>query len=247
MTRFSRVCAVIAVVGATQTAAFAAPVQIDFNVTGFGVTSGQSDTFMKTGALAGVDLTFMALDDQMQAAGLLYWDAGDQYGFRDGFGIMDSDGYEADELEGDERLALQFSKAVNLYGFNLTDFFHEQEPFDVDCTDTMPACYIETGSYMVQFADGTTSAWTDFHADPSQTRLATNGLFDVAMNFQNVVGLVLRAPDQIQNDGFLERHDFSLAGIRVEAIPAPEPGTLMLLGLGLTGLAARMRRRSSRA
>jgi hypothetical protein len=106
--------------------------------------------------------------------------------------------YSGDEIEGDERLALRFSQAVNLLGFNLTDFFYESEPNTVDCTGAITECYIERGYFQVEFGDGTLSSWLQFDAFSTSTR-STNGIFDIAMDFDNVVGLLFRAPGETPN------------------------------------------------
>jgi hypothetical protein len=162
---------------------------------------------------------------------------------------MGSGSYEDDEVEGDERLGLTFSRGVNLLGVNLTDFFHEQTPSFELCGQNLPNCYRERGEFLVQFGDGTTSGWLSIlaHAD---AMLSGNGAFAIAMDFDNVTGLLFKAAGQVPNDNmfapFLERHELSLAGVRIDdqPIPAPEPGTMMLVGLGLSGLAASRRRRN---
>ena len=78
-----------------------------------------------------------------------------------------------------------------------------------------------------------------------------NSVFSIAMDFDNVTGLLFKAAGQAPNANmfspFVERHEFSLAGIRIDEqpIPAPEPGTMMLVGLGLSGVAASRRRRNN--
>ena len=251
MKRLSMVGAVLAIVGAMQSSAAAAPVQIDFNVAGFGPTAGTTSSFTKDANVFGdVDLTFTSMNSSLQQANLLYWDANDGGGFADGFGVMGSGSYEDDEVEGDERLGLSFSRGVNLLGFNLTDFFNEQTPSFNLCGPGVPNCYREVGYFQVQFGDGTSTGWLDMlaHAD---SILTGNGTFAIAMNFNNVTGLLFRAPGQVANNNFaspfVERHEFSLAGVRIDEqpIPAPEPATMMLVGLGLSGIAASRRRRSN--
>lgn len=252
MKRLSMVGAVMAIVGAMQSPAAAAPVQIDFNVAGFGPAAGTTSQFTNdTNVFGDVDLTFTSMNSSLQQANLLYWDAGDGSGYADGFGVMGSGSYEDDEIEGDERLSLTFSRAVNLLGFNLTDFFHEQTPSFELCAAQggTPNCYREVGYFMVQFGNGTSSGWMDMLAY-ANSDLTGNGTFSIAMNFNNVTGLLFRAPGEVPNANFLspfvERHEFSLAGVRIDEnpIPAPEPASMTLLALGLSGIAVARRKRN---
>jgi hypothetical protein len=255
MTCLKKAGAVLAILGATQAAAMAAPVQVDFNVAGFGPTPGVTDTFTKNNVVGDVNFTFQSLNASGQSDFNLYWDAndGNGLGYADGFGVMGGNNattYSGDEIEGDERLALRFSQAVNLLGFNLTDFFYESEPNTANCTAAITECYIERGYFQVEFGDGTTSSWLQFNAFTSSNR-TTNGIFDIAMDFDNVTGLLFRAPGETANafgPGFKKLEDFSLAGVRIDtATPVPEPGTMALLGLGLSGLVASRRRKAQQS
>lgn len=250
MRRVTTVCAALAMAGALHTSAQAAPVQIDFNTAAFaGPASGTTPVFVKTNAVSGLDLTFTAFEDSSDSLALLYWDADDGTGYADGFGVIGS-GYAGDEIEGTERLHLGFSQAVNLLSFNLTDFFYESEPHSGDCPVSSPHCYVERGQYMLEYGDGTASSWIDFTAEPGAMR-STNGPFTQAINLANVIGIFFRAPGETLGEfpfGYQMLEDFSLAGIKIDIdLPppptVPEPGTMLLVGLGLSGLAAARRNR----
>lgn len=234
----------IVVLGFPQASA-AAPIQVDFNVAGFGPTSGTTQSFTANNVIDDVDFTFEALDSFMNPSGLLYWDANDGSGHADGFGIMSSPGgYEDDEVEGDERLRLGFSRAISLYGFNLTDTFFEREPSVADCQLGDTDCVLENGMMRVLHENGSTTD-IPYMALHSQTRSNTNGELWVTTELHNVVGMVLLAPGKISINPLMLLES-SLAGVRIDATPVPEPTTLVLLSLGLAGIAGRRRIQSKR-
>lgn len=246
---------------ALSTNASATPVQIDFNVPGFGPVSGTTQTFT-TSYLGLVTLTFSSLDEFLNPQGHLHWDANDGNGFADGFGVRDfpdrftphgiapiGNSYSQDEIEGDERLRLSFGAPLSILSFNVTDFFTENESTLTglpSCSPAVAECYREIGQYSLD--EGLT--WIGFLADPSQLRTTlTNGLLTIPVN-QTASSVLFRAPGTLNVGGFSysQLHEFSLAGVRVDPgtpfdVETPEPATLTLLSLGLAGLATRRRSR----
>lgn len=261
MTRFKPIALAIVLLSAPSLPALAAPVQIDFNVSGFGPTDETHQTFVKS--LVGLPtLTFEALNSSLLAEGHLHWDGNDGNGYADGFGVRDFPGvqagvfpppvgstYEQDEVEGDERLRLTFGTAVSLLSFNLTDFFFENESaangLPVCSSAADPNCYRERGEYSL---DGG-ATWTPFLADVSQLRgNLSNGALTVFVN-QVTTSLILRAPGAYDVQGFPYRQlsELSLAGVQIDTgtppNETPEPASLLLVGLGLAGLGSRRLRR----
>lgn len=158
------------------------------------------------------------------AGATLYWDS------TDGFGVRYN--YEVDEVEGDERLMLTFDDGpVHLNTLYLTDLFNENG-------------YLETGSYSL---DG--GGWVDFAADANKfPSPATNGEKALDVGGALVSSVAFRAPGQTNCGAFgggCEGHEYSLAAVDI-SVAVPEPGTLILMGTGIMGLALWRRRRESR-
>ena len=136
----------------------------------------------------------------------------------DGIGIIN--GYENDEIEGSEVLQVSFASEVILEAIYLADFFYECRWWS--------GCYSEIGYYSLNGAD-----WTQVTAlNPSNS----NGEMSIVVG-EIVSSLWLRAPGRIGG----KDHEFALQ--RLDITPVPEPATLMLMGIGLAGLAGGAARR----
>jgi hypothetical protein len=192
---------------------------LDFTSASYGVAHGQQ-TFATVDQGIGVSVE--------ASAGSLWNDA------VDGFGIMDSGSYEADEIEGDEQLVLRFAEAVTVTGFSLTDLFVEHA-LSRGTACPLPGCYAEFGAAMFHYQDGTHSLWSIFQGVQV---FGTNGVLDVAVHQSNVIAMTFMAPGVIAGD-FLQDHEFSLASVTVQAIP--EPATWLLIVTGISAIVARRR------
>lgn len=125
----------------------------------------------------------------------------------DGFGIQGSAGYEGDEIDSSEILRLGFSEGVNIDEIHVTDLFYEWGT-------------TELGLYSLN------GGAPDMFGATQIMEPGNNGDLIIYLAGTNVNYIDFFAPQ------FLG-HEYSVAGINVEPIPTPEPGTLLILGTGI--------------
>lgn len=198
--------------------AFATPAvhaaSVDFRDLSFAVAKDQASYQFSVG---GVDIT---LSTNLQDA-VLWWDK------KDGFGVTSPSSYEADEIEGPEKLFVSFSKPVTLTQFSVSDLFFEHD-------------YFEKGFYDV----GDQGSNQEFLAIMG----AENGQRSVGVN--QVLSLIaFSAPGR----GNGQHHEFALMGLEFDIYngpgpsPVPVPAAAWLFASGLVGLVGLGRKRSSGA
>ena len=184
--------------------AFAVPAahatSVDFRDSSFSSAKGQGSYQFNAG---GVEIT---LSTNLQDA-VLWWDN------KDGFGVTSPSSYEADEIEGPEKLYVSFSKPVKLTQFSVSDLFYENG-------------YYEMGFYDV----GDQGNKQGFLA----TKNAANGERSVDLN-QDLSLISFSSLGRVE----WQHHEFSLRGLEFEAVPAvPVPAAAWLFASGLAGLAS---------
>lgn len=140
----------------------------------------------------------------------------------DGFGV-DGKGYEDDEVEHPEAILVSFSDTVLLTELTFYDLEQESVLFHT---------YNERGTYAVDGGSAVT-----FFANPG----APNGVLSLVLPSVSANSVLFTAPGLVWNSGCLEAHEYALGGLKADV---PEPASMMLLGMGLLGMAAARRKRN---
>jgi hypothetical protein len=133
---------------------------------------------------------------------------------------MDGLGINDDEITqgGTERLNVVFSTPVTLNSVYITDLFKYEGPTGQS----------EVGKYSLNGG-----AFTSFTSVG-----ASNGALTLDISQSNISSIVFKSSQDSWSD-------FSVKGLTYQTQSVPEPSTLLLLGAGLVGLAAWMRKKAA--
>lgn len=193
--------------------AFAVPAahatSVDFRDLSFAGAKGQASYQFNAG---GVQIT---LSTNLQDA-VLWWDK------KDGFGVTSPSSYEADEIEGPEKLFVSFSKPVTLAQFSVSDLFYEHG-------------YYEMGFYDVE-DQGNKQGFL-------ATKGAVNGERSVDVN-QQLSLISFSSLGRVE----WQHHEFSLRGLNFDYLDepisaVPVPAAAWLFASGFAGLVSFSRQR----
>ncbi len=195
--------------------AFAVPAAhataVDFRDSSFAGAKGQASYQFNAG---GVQIT---LSTNLQDA-VLWWDK------KDGFGVTSPSSYEADEIEGPEKLFVSFTKPVTLAQFSVSDLFYEHG-------------YYEKGFYDVEDQGN------------KQEFLATKGALNGERSVDVGQQLSLISFSSLGRVGS-QNHEFSLMGLNFDyreggetPSAVPVPAAAWLFASGLAGLVSFSRQR----
>jgi len=194
---------------------------IDFRDPAF---SGADRQASFTATVGGITLTLEAglSDPTLGGTPTLWWDS------RDGIGVRYA--YEADEIEGPERLIVRFASPVGLSEIFLSDLFVES---------ASGVTYSEIGHYRIDAGPLVTFDAASLLASPGDK---SNGEAVIALSpIVPATTITFSAPGRIG----VENHEFSVLGLTDPPIPISAPPTLALALAALAALTFTRRRRSA--
>lgn len=202
---------------ALSLATAAGAVPVDFRGASF--AAGHGVNHFENSA-ATYDFSFDALRiTDMQHEGTLFWDV------LDGYGIRNTNNWDADEIEGSEVLKLSFGESIYLESFTVADLLIETN-------------LVEEGDYSVNGG----SSWSHFYADGAHL----NGEVTVTVDAETDHVLFKSAG----STGFRQGHEFSLVAVDVgrevyehsNGPAVPEPTSALLFAAGALVVGRRSRR-----